>query len=306
MGGSGGSGGQLTAHDVQVLREEAQRRLAQGRLDAEVNSLLLRELTSINDRDVERIGSYLEAIEGALGDKLDEVDRLLFGGSVAKHTYVDGLSDIDALVLLNAELTSGRSPDEVRREFAQALRRALPHGAVEGISEGTVAVTVEYQDGTEIQLLPAVRSGDRIAVSAWDGKAWSVIQPKIFARELTSVNQSQGNAVVPAIKLAKAIFANKLGETAPSGYHVEALAVGAFQDYSGPRTPKAMLMHLVDRASRDVLRPIRDVTSQSRYVDDGLGSSNSWARQELSRKLTGLGRTMTGAQSVADWQALLD
>ena len=79
MGGSRGTGDYLSAHDVEKLREEAQRRLAQGQLDAEVNFMLLQELTAINDRDVEQVNRYLEAIERALGDKIGDVDRLLFG-----------------------------------------------------------------------------------------------------------------------------------------------------------------------------------------------------------------------------------
>ena len=307
MGGSGGStGGYLSAHDVEVLQEEARQRLAQSRIESEVNSLLQQKLTSINDRDIEGVSSYLAAIEEALGDKFDEFDRLLFGGSVAKHTYVDGLSDIDALVLLGSESLSEHDPAEVRREFAQALMQTLPQGNVQDIREGNMAVTVEYRDGTEIQLLPAIKTGDEVAVSSWDGRSWSAIRPRDFARELTKVNQSQGDAVVPAIKLAKAIFANRLGDASPSGYHVEALALAAFQEYTGPRTPKAMLTHLIDRASHDVLRPIQDATGQSRYVDERLGVRDSPDRRALSRRLTTLAKAMTNSQSVDGWRALLD
>ena len=308
MGGSGGgrTGGYLSAHDVEALQEEARQRLAQSRIDSNVNSLLQQTLTSINDRDTEQTNSRLEAIEQSLGDKLDEVDRLLFGGSVAKHTYVDGLSDIDALVLLSGESLSGLGPAEVRGDFATALMQSLPLGDVQNVREGRMAVTVAYRDGTEIQLLPAIRIGDEIAVSSSDGEAWSAIQPRAFAKALTEANQSQGSAVVPAIKIAKSIFANQLGDAGPSGYHVEALALAAFRQYSGPRTPKAMLTHLVDSASRDVLRPIQDVTDQSRYVDERLGPGSSPARRALSRRLVRIARTMENSQSVDDWRALLD
>ena len=307
MGGSGGStGGYLSANDLELLREKARERFTQSRNESEVNSLLQHELTSINDRDTDRVSGYLEAIEHALEDRIDAVDRLLFGGSVAKHTYVNGLSDVDALVLLGDESLRNGAPADVRSEFAQALRQSLPQGAVSSIREGAVAVTVEYRDGTEIQLLPAIRSGDEVAVSSWDGQSWSAIRPRSFAQELTAANQSQGNAVVPAIKLAKSILASRLGDAAPSGYHMEALALAAFRDYAGLRTPKAMLTHLVDRASRDVLRPIPDITGQSQYVDQHLGAENSDVRQVLSRNLATLAHTMTNSQSVSDWQALLD
>lgn len=305
MGGSGSAGDYLSAHDAEDLRAEAQRRLARGRLDAEVNAMLQQELMTINDRDVEQVNRYLEAIEFALGDRIGEVDRLLFGGSVAKHTYVDGLSDIDALVLLSEVSPATSRPAEVRSQFAQALRQVLPHGNVLEVREGTVAVTVVYRDGTEIQLLPAIRDRGRMAVSSWDGKSWSATSPTNFTKELTDVNQRQGSAVVPTIKLAKSILASKLGDVGLSGYHVEALAVSAFRDYSGPRTPKAMLTHLVSQSSRDVMHPIRDVTGQSRHIDESLGPRNSSARQTLARMLEGIARNMEKARSVNEWREML-
>ena len=305
MGGSGGTGSYFSARDAKTLEEQARRRLEQSRLDSTVNSLLQHELTGINDRDTDLTNERLESIEQALGSRIGEVERLLFGGSVAKHTFVNGLSDIDALVEIAEEGISQRSPDEVKGNFATTLKQALPQGDVEEIRQGRMAVTVKYLDGTEIQLLPAIRVGDELAVSSWDSKSWMSIRPGNFARSLTTRNQSHGGAVIPAIKVAKAIFANKLGDDGPSGYHVEALAVEAFQGYSGSKTPKAMATHVVRSASERVLRPIPDITGQSRYVDESLGEGNSGPRRALSRRLGGLARTMENTQSIEDWQGLI-
>ena len=301
----GGSGGVIRASDVEALREEARQRLQDSQNDSAVNSLLQQELTSINDRDVDNINEQLDTIQETLADQGHGIERLRFGGSVAKHTFVDGLSDVDALVLLDNESLGEQSPEEIRGEFADSLRRALPHANVEDIREGAMAVTVEYMDGTEIQLLPAVRTADRVYVSSSDGKSWASIQPQAFAQALTSTNQAQGGRIVPTIKLAKAIFASTLGEGTVSGYHVEALAVEAFQSYSGPRTPKAMVTHLVERASQRVLRPINDVTDQSHYVDGYLGDANSTSRRRLSHSLSELARTMSTSHSLGDWRNLL-
>ena len=304
MGGSG-TGGIIKQSDIDSLQQEARQRLEESQNDSAVNSLLQQELTSINDRDVELINGYLDSIQEALAERGHQVERLLFGGSVAKHTYVDGLSDVDALILLEDESIEGQSPAEVRREFAETLRRALPQGNVKDIREGAMAVTIAYTDGTEIQVLPAARTADGIAVSSLDGKSWSSIQPQAFAQALTKTNQDQGGQVVPAIKLTKAILANRLGEGAVNGYHVEALAIEAFQEYSGPRTPKAMLTNLVLHASQRVLRPIRDVTGQSRNVDEYLEEANSNSRRVLSRNLTDLAETMGKTQSLKVWEGLL-
>ena len=112
MGGSGGGVPYFSRHDVETLRDEATRRLEQSRVDTSVNSLLQRELTSVNDRDVEGINRNLERMEILLGDEVGAFDRLLFGGSIAKRTYVDGLSDVDALVILSDESLLSKSPEE--------------------------------------------------------------------------------------------------------------------------------------------------------------------------------------------------
>ncbi len=304
--GSRGGGSYLSARDSRLLREEARRRLEQSHIDAEVNSYLQQELAGFNDRDTDKVNRYLEQIEHALEERMEPVDHLLFGGSVAKHTYVDGLSDIDSLVVLSDESLADMSPANVREKLRDTLTRCLPQGEIREIRVGKMAVTIEYRDGTEIQLLPAVQRAGRISISSADGGSWTEIRPREFASRLTESNKRQGGAVVPAIKLAKAILANRLREDSPSGCHVEALAVAAFSDYSGPRTPKAMVTRLFERASSDVLRPRRDVTGQSLYVDEELGSANSPARRSLSRSLRQLGEMMSRSQSIADWRALFE
>ena len=199
-----------------------------------------------------------------------------------------------------------KAPAEVRSEFEAALRSRLPQGEIRDIQVGQMAVTVNYRDGTEIQLLPAVKSQGGVLISSADGKSWSQINPKAFARDLTRVNQRQGGSVVPAIKLVKAMLANRLGDRAPSGYHLEALAISAFRDYSGPRTPKAMVSEFFARAARDVLRPMQDVTGQSRYVDEYLGGQGSAARRELARSFQQVGKVMSRSQSIVDWKAFFE
>jgi hypothetical protein len=66
-----------------------------------------------------------------------------------------------------------------------------------------------------------------------------------------------------------------------------------------------MLTHLVQHASHRVLGPIRDVTSQSRYVDEYLGGENSAPRERLSRNLAALADTMDKTRSLDDWKDLL-
>jgi len=307
MGGSGGGGRyRLTESEIERLREQARDRLRRSRVDAEINSLLQQELLVINDRDTELVGRRLDDIEDALRENIEEFDRVLLGGSVAKHTYVDGLSDIDSLVVLDSDLVGDRTPDQLRDEFRDILNRKLNMGNVEDISVGRLAVTIRYRDDMEVQLLPAVQRGDTQMIPSPDGREWSPIDPKEFANRLTDVNQNQGGAVVPAIKIAKAIIASMVPETArPNGYHVEAMAVAAFEDYRGARTPSAMVEHFFNTASESVTTPIRDVTGQSSYLDSSLGAAGSTARGRLSRHFARIADTMGRAQSVDAWRAML-
>lgn len=301
----GGSGPRFTQHDLDELRREALQRLAQTRSDSRINMLLQDQLLQVNDRDVNSVNRHLDTLEGILSDRTSEFDRLLFGGSVAKHTYVDGLSDVDGLAILRPQSSDTPTPEQVRREFADAIRARLPAGQTENIRIGNLAVTVTFKDGIEIQLLPAMESDRGISISSADGKRWMPIYPRRFAEVLTEINRQNGGGVVPTIKLAKVVLRSRMGDMAPSGYHLEALATAAFDDYRGPRTSKAMLIHLLKHASIEVLSPIRDVTGQSRHVDESLGPASSPRRRQLAARLGVLGEQLDRFQ-INDWQSLFD
>lgn len=307
MGGSGGGGNyRLTQRDVDELRREAQERLQRSKLDAEINSFLQGELARINDRDTDLVNDRLDQVEEAIAQKHQEFDRLLFGGSVAKHTYVDGLSDIDALVVLEAAAIGDRGPAEMRQELYDILRQKLSMRDVNDIRVGTMAVTVTFRDGMELQLLPAVQRDDRTAVSSQSGDEWSHVRPRDFAESLTRVNDQTGRAVVPTIKIAKAVV-NELipDKIRPNGYHLEALGVAAFREYEGSRTASEMAVTFFESGAQNILRPIRDITGQSQYLDSDLGPTNSETRRSLSRRFSTIARQMRAARSVDDWRELL-
>jgi len=154
------------------------------------------------------------------------------------------------------------------------------------VSAGNLAVTVSYSDGTEIQILPAIRTnsgGVRIADPG--STQWSnVARPDDFATKLAKVNTARDGRVVPVIKLAKALADCFI--TRPkrkiSGYHMESLAIDAFKDYQDPLDPKNMLIHLLGHAIDAAKSPITDSTGQSRYVDEYLGPANSRLRERAS------------------------
>jgi len=303
--GGGGGGYSISSGEMGELRREVEERTRRTLATSEINALLGEELARMNERDTQKVREQLEKIEQALDAEIGGLDTLLFGGSVAKHTFVDGLSDIDSLVILDREELAGLSPDEVRERFGDVLRAKLAGGDVADVLTGNMAVTLVYRDGTEIQLLPAIRRGDEVQISSADGQSWKWIEPRRFAERLTEVNQAQRRQVVPAIKLAKSIIAGLPEDQRLSGYHVEALAVAAFTGYNGSTTPREMLTHLFESASRGVLSPAPDATGQSVHIDEALGPANSRQRQACARALGGIARRMREASRAEDWRELL-
>lgn len=306
MGGSGG-GGFFSPRDPDELRADVERAL-ENKAEREIDLVLAEQLAKINDRDQPLVEERLDAIASALDEVLDEFDRLRFGGSVAKHTYVDGISDIDSLVVIDSASADIGTPTELRRLVARALKKHLDHSSLaeRAISVGKLAVTVRYADGMEVQLLPALKRSDGIAISAKDGRTWSFIRPKTFANTLTEANRSLGGRLVPTIKLAKALIDSIPRRDRPGGYHVEALAVDAFRQYDGPHDRRSLVLHLLRHAGRRILRPIADVTGQSSRIDERLGPPRSADRQRVSRALGRLARRAEQASDADTWRDLLE
>lgn len=303
MGGSGG--GRYTSPSSDDLRhkiEQAQEKERQ-RLDNDVNELLQKLLAKYNDRDREASTERLAKIGEILGDTV-EIENILLGGSVAKHTDVDGISDVDALVILNRDDLAGKTADIILDDFFDTLNQSLLRSEVANIEKGRLAVTVIYHDGEEIQLLPSLRSGNMISVAAADGKSWNDTNPKVFQRELTKANARLNQALVPAIKLMKSIVSDFPKQKQLTGYHIEVLALEAVTGYTGYKTPKALLTHILGTAAERVLKPITDVTRQSKKVDSYLGKENSIERRNISQTLDGMKRRLEAATTVAQWRAI--
>lgn len=304
MGGSGGGGGGYRSlrPDVERLVAEARAREAE-RLNTQVNEYLAEVLVGFNGRDTDLTNTRLDAMTECLDDVV-EVERVLLGGSVAKHTDVDGISDVDALVVLNREDLAGKSPAEVRAAFYAELDARLPRSDVESVRAGRMAITVVYRDGMEIQLLPAMRSGRKVIIGAFGGSGWVEINPKRFQSALTDANQRLGRALVPAIKLLKSINADLPPQKQLKSYHIEALAVDAAKSYKGPQVPREVLVHLCGHAADRLLRPIADITGQSRQADEYLGNPGSMQRRVVAQALAGIRRRLEAASSLDEWKAI--
>ncbi|MBC8280820.1 MAG: hypothetical protein H8E48_08550 [Chloroflexi bacterium] len=101
MGGSGGRGFNRVSPDRMggwVKRPVDEVSIAEH--DSRINAALRDLLAQYNDRDVDLVRDRLDTIRDALEDSLDMTIDLRFGGSIAKRTAIDGLSDVDAIGIL--------------------------------------------------------------------------------------------------------------------------------------------------------------------------------------------------------------
>src|SRR6266498_491157 len=155
MGGSG-SGGAFSDIDrkelLKKLRDSEDATKDAG-FETEINNCIGQLQAQYNDRDTDAVQEHLDEIKSALSEDIDDTVSLLFGGSVAKRTYVDGLSDIDALVLLGKSELKNMSPEEFYASFFEKPNERYPKAEMK---EGTLAVTIKFPEA-EIQLLPAIK-----------------------------------------------------------------------------------------------------------------------------------------------------
>jgi hypothetical protein len=308
MGGSGG-GGAFVGRSPEELRDlvrKAEDKSTGASFDAELGEILGKLLGAFNGRNHELVRSRLEDVKSALKNEIDGAFDQMFGGSVAKHTFVDGLSDIDSLVILDNTTLEAKSPQKALAHMTRVIAKQL--GSEAKVEHGRMAVTVTYPDGMEIQLLPALKGkGSKVHVPSSRIDGWSQIDPVGFQEALTKYNKQCGGKLVPVIKLAKAINGQLPKAQQLSGYHMESLGIAAFKGYTGEKTSAAMLPVFFERARELVLKPIRDSTGQSVHVDAYLGDANSQARQAASHVLGRIARRMrnsTNAASDAQWRAL--
>ena len=239
-------------------------------------------LAQYKRRNTKAVTQRLESLCRFLRQK-GNVVQTMFGGSVRKGTYVTGLSDVDALLIVNQSSLVNQPPARAIEYVRDTIQDRLRQNTV---SAGNLAVTVSYSDGTEIQILPAIRTNtDGVRIANPGSNRWSTVaRPDDFARKLAKVNTARDGRVVPVIKLAKAMadcFISRPSRKI-SGYHMESLAIDAFKNYGGPLDPKAMLVHFLGHSVEAAKRPMTDSTGQSIYVDEYLGPAYSKERERAS------------------------
>jgi len=311
MGGGGGGifGGGYSPDRFKKIIQASREKTHDEELETTVNSMITERVSDV-ERDADTTRERLDDIK----EKIQEEDigtiEMRFGGSVMKHTYVDGLSDVDVLVIINKSDLSDSTPREVLDYIKTRLEKSGLRN-VDNIRVGNLAVTVTFNDGEEIQLLPAIKKGDGYMIPAQKGDNWSnIIRPDRFATKLKEVNQSCKGKVYPVIKIVKTINSRLPEDQKLSGYHIESIAIEVFENYpeSNAKTPKVMLRYFFENAKAVIKTPIKDKTNQSLHVDDDLGPENSPQRLRIGYSLDRIGRMMRNAdeiRSTEEWDSIL-
>ena len=217
----GGSGGRCIPEPTDGMRKIIADARAEemARLERDVDHFLQKKLTVLNERDAAETRARIEQVQNQIAGKYT-LDGMLFGGSVDKHTYVDGLSDVDALAVVDVESLDSETPKQLIEDFRALIASKLGTLGARSVSAGLLAVTVGFEDGDELQILPSIRAGETIYIPSATGNEWNETNPSKFRELLTSTNNRLGKCFIPAVKLAKAALSNFPEEHRLSGYHV--------------------------------------------------------------------------------------
>lgn len=304
----GGGGGSWSNVDPGKAEEYLKQSISATEKDAfeqNIAKLIDDHLVEINQRDDKTMQDRLKEIKDGLQKDIDGFLDFKFGGSVQKHTYVDGLSDIDSLVIVNKSELIDSSPEEVKKYFLSTLKDSLEN--VESVTAGQLAITVQYKDGMQIQLLPAIRTKTGIKIPSSSGTEWSdIINPEKFASKLSEVNAKIGFKVVPAIKIIKYINSQFSSKNQLTGYHIESLAIKAFSSCQGTETKKDLVAKFFSETKDLVKSPIADKSGQEIHVDSYLGKANSKARLGVSYQLDLTFRKIKNANNTCSLDAWKD
>ena len=300
MNGGGGRDYGASSPSYSVAHSLEMTRQRDG--EAELAQVFADTLKDINQFDSEASQQHRDTACDALGTEFDVYD-IHGGGSRTRHTYVNGLSDVDLLLDLGSysasTLPDKDNPAAILSAMEARIRRRLPGTEVQA---GRMAVTVRFSDGHELQILPAFRYHSGYRVPDPQGGGWTVTGPRRFAALLSARNGEVGGKLLRTIKLGK-LICGKAGVEIKS-YHLENIALQAFERYTGPRSDQAMLGHLFNFAKTRVMRPMRDITGQETHVDRYLADAG--ARTALARRLATIERSISAAGDRATpWRAIL-
>jgi len=234
---------------------------------------------------------YRNEAKDSINEGIDGYVDIVYAGSVAKGTYVEGVSDVDNHVRINGTSLENKRPSEVKAYIRQQLSK-LPN--VKSVTETSRTVTVTYRDGTEMQFVPVIKTKNGYRVA--DGNRWSnVVYENRFKRDFQRTNKKCGGRLTALVRFLKKENVDNPKDKRMSGHHIEVMANRIFKSAPASKTHDVgtMAVYYHQHASRHIRHRMRDVTGQSTYVDKrSLGGPDSESRRALSRRFASRARRM--------------
>lgn len=172
------------------------------------------------------IRGYLEGIEIL---RKWGIDTVLIG-SYARHTGIHPGNDVDVFSKL-ANLNDNENPNDVYAVLADIL--LARYGARVHQQSRSIKVLFPYDgDDFGVDIVPAVRIGNRWGIPSRDRAQWIETDPERLAELTTKMNSvldvdGQG-AYVPAVKLIRQTRCHHFGDKKPGGLYFELLTYWAF------------------------------------------------------------------------------
>ena len=260
-------------------------------LSESIQSTLDQHQTPEPKRDREKHMQYRNEAEDAINEGIEGSVNIVYAGSVAKGTYVEGISDVDNHVCINDTSLERMKPSEVKAYICQQLAK-LPN--VKSATETSKTVTVTYKDGTEMQFVPVIKTKNGYRVA--DGNRWSnVVYENRFKRDFQRTNKKCGGRLTALVRFLKKENADNPKSQRMSGHHIEVMANRIFKSAPASKTHDVgtMSVYYHQHASRHIRHRMRDVTGQYTYVDKrSLGGPDSESRRALSRRFASRARRM--------------
>lgn len=170
---SGGihSGSPVSEDQISLEIESALRNTRELDFESELNEELKNTLSIYNEKDTELVNERLNEIKNLISDYLDNSINIKRAGSWKKHTYVDGLSDVDCLFVLPHSKFSVESPQQLLQELEKLLKKDL--GKKANVERGNLSLKISYEDGPDLQILLALKRNEGVRIPSGKNDEWS-------------------------------------------------------------------------------------------------------------------------------------
>jgi hypothetical protein len=176
------------------------------------------------------VRAYLETLPQFVGWGIDAI----LIGSYARQTVIHPGNDVDIFSKLTA-LDTAASPRTVFDAFAAVLTTKYGERATVQRRSVKIAFPADFS----VDVVPAVRSGDRWAIPSREqgdwapGRSWVETDPEGLSALTTEQNQTPSvngqGAYVPVVKLVRQTREHHLGEAKPGGFYLELATYWAFE-----------------------------------------------------------------------------